>query len=299
LNDYRPLFFAIHSQTQLAIQIALDAQIPAAFNGNAGEAVYIDTEGSFMVERAAEIAESLVKHLKRISNSSASKKSNGIAIDTSTLTVEKFLSGIHVYRAHEQAELIGICNHLSAFIRLHPKVKVVIIDSIAFHFRQNLQNHSERARLLSALAQTLNQVAYDHKVAIVVTNHMAAKVEKGSSRLVPCLGEQWSHCVTNRVILSVDLSGRSHAGILAAIDPFATSTPSSSASSASGSIGMSAGCSPLDDSRAFTDSGIITLESGVRIAEIVKSASRPLAQARYRICKDGVRDIKVREKHEA
>lgn len=54
-------------KTQIGIQICLDAQIPKIFNGNGGEAVYIDTEGSFMVERAAEMAQALSDHLIRIS----------------------------------------------------------------------------------------------------------------------------------------------------------------------------------------------------------------------------------------
>ena len=36
-------------KTQVGMQLAVDVQIPAALGGNEGEAVYIDTEGSFMV----------------------------------------------------------------------------------------------------------------------------------------------------------------------------------------------------------------------------------------------------------
>jgi RAD51-like protein 2 len=43
-------------KTQLGIQLCADVQIPECFGGAAGEAVYIDTEGSFMVERAADMA---------------------------------------------------------------------------------------------------------------------------------------------------------------------------------------------------------------------------------------------------
>jgi RAD51-like protein 2 len=38
-------------KTQLAIQLAVDVQIPELFGGNGGEAIYIDTEGSFMVSK--------------------------------------------------------------------------------------------------------------------------------------------------------------------------------------------------------------------------------------------------------
>jgi hypothetical protein len=60
------------------IQLALDVQIPSALKGREGEAVYIglfspslflillDTEGSFMVERVAGMAQALASHLLQI-----------------------------------------------------------------------------------------------------------------------------------------------------------------------------------------------------------------------------------------
>ncbi len=51
-------------KTQFGIQLACDVQIPSQFGGLQGQAVYIDTEGSFLPERVAQIAEALVTHLK-------------------------------------------------------------------------------------------------------------------------------------------------------------------------------------------------------------------------------------------
>lgn len=44
------------------MQIAVDVQIPGQFGGLQGEAVYIDTEGSFIVERLVDIAKATVDH---------------------------------------------------------------------------------------------------------------------------------------------------------------------------------------------------------------------------------------------
>ena len=52
-------------KTQLATQLALNVQIPRAFAGIGGEAVYIDTEGSFMADRAFAMASALIAHLRR------------------------------------------------------------------------------------------------------------------------------------------------------------------------------------------------------------------------------------------
>ena len=44
------------------MQLAVDVQIPECCGGVDGEAIYIDTEGSFVVERAAEIARATMLH---------------------------------------------------------------------------------------------------------------------------------------------------------------------------------------------------------------------------------------------
>lgn len=49
-----------------SMQLAVDVQIPECFGGVAGEAVFIDTEGSFMVDRAADIATACVRHCQLI-----------------------------------------------------------------------------------------------------------------------------------------------------------------------------------------------------------------------------------------
>lgn len=236
-------------KTQLGIQLALNAQIPLCFNGKGGEAVYIDTEGSFMVERCQEMAAEISKHLMKIAKQQQGRvakqqqqqsgsvdpmlvtASEDMMLSAIETTPEKLLEGVNVYRAHDQSEVISIINLLPAFLKQRPKVRIIVIDSIAFHFRQDLNDTANRSRVLSSLAQNLNKIAHEFDVAIVVVNHVttkflsrqlsagggnahsAASAVGGSTastssdslqdaqRLVPALGEQWSHCVTNRVML--------------------------------------------------------------------------------------------------
>ena len=193
-------------KTQLGIQLALDVQIPEIFTGNGGECVYIDTEGSFMVERVMEMAQALSDNLMKIANK-AIKNSKSDA-DTSNfqsvaakMTPERLLQGIHVFRAHNQTEQLAVINSLSAFLQTHTTIKVVIIDSIAFHFRQELQELSSRGRMLSTIAQTLNQLAFDKSLAVVTINHITTRVTGQGTKIIPALGEQWSHCIANRVMM--------------------------------------------------------------------------------------------------
>ncbi|PAN30047.1 hypothetical protein PAHAL_5G270100 [Panicum hallii] len=50
-------------KTQLGIQLAINVQIPVEYGGLGGKAVYIDTEGSFMVERVYQIAEGCISDI--------------------------------------------------------------------------------------------------------------------------------------------------------------------------------------------------------------------------------------------
>ncbi len=52
-------------KTQLGMQLAVNVQIPRVMGGAEGEAVYVDTEGSFLAERCYAIATSLLAHLQR------------------------------------------------------------------------------------------------------------------------------------------------------------------------------------------------------------------------------------------
>lgn len=53
-------------KTQFCMQLAVDATIPEEFGGVGGHAVYVDTEGSLVVERLAEMAAATVQHIGEV-----------------------------------------------------------------------------------------------------------------------------------------------------------------------------------------------------------------------------------------
>ncbi|PNG99012.1 DNA repair protein RAD51 3, partial [Tetrabaena socialis] len=48
------------------MQLAVNVQYPRMLAGAQGQAVYVDTEGSFMPERCADIAEGAVRHVMAV-----------------------------------------------------------------------------------------------------------------------------------------------------------------------------------------------------------------------------------------
>lgn len=187
-------------KTQLGIQLAIDVQIPAAFGGLGASAVYIDTEGSFMVERVVEIADACTRHLKKLAIN------NGTAAQleaASKVSRDGMLANIHFFRVRDYTEQLAVTQMLPSFIANHPEVKLIVIDSIAFHFRQDFQDMAQRTRVLAEMAQKLMHLAEEKDLAVVLMNQVTTKVldNNRGSKLVPALGDSWAHAATSRIIL--------------------------------------------------------------------------------------------------
>ncbi|XP_019366700.1 PREDICTED: DNA repair protein RAD51 homolog 3 isoform X2 [Gavialis gangeticus] len=192
-------------KTQLCMQLAVDVQIPECFGGLAGEAVYIDTEGSFMVERVVDIATACVQHCQLIAEAHQ-EEDHHKALETFSL--ESILSHIYYFRCHDYTELLAQIYLLPDFLSEHSKVQLVAVDGIAFPFRHDFEDLSLRTRLLNGLAQQLISIANDHKLAVILTNQMTTRIGQSQSTLVPALGESWGHAATIRLILHWDNNQR-------------------------------------------------------------------------------------------
>ncbi|XP_025927196.1 DNA repair protein RAD51 homolog 3 isoform X4 [Apteryx rowi] len=152
-------------KTQLCMQLAVDVQIPECFGGLAGEAVFIDTEGSFMVDRVVDVATACVQHCQLIAEAHQ-EEDHLKALETFSL--ESILSHIYYFRCRDYIELLAQVYLLPDFLSEHSKVRLVVIDGIAFPFRHDFEDLSLRTRLLNGLAQQLIIIANDHKAASLV-----------------------------------------------------------------------------------------------------------------------------------
>lgn len=104
-------------------------------------------------------------------------------------------------RCHDYVELLAQVHLLSDFLVRNSKVRLLVIDSLAFPFRRHFEDFSVRTRLLNGLAQQLIQIASQHSVAVVWTNQMTTQVCSSQWKLVPALGESWGHAATQRLLL--------------------------------------------------------------------------------------------------
>ncbi|KAM5554864.1 DNA repair protein RAD51 [Rosa sericea] len=184
-------------KTQLGIQLAVNVQIPVDCGGLGGKAVYIDTEGSFMVERALQIAQASVVNWSSYSEL-LRKESQACRVEIQPTDI---LEKIYYFRICTSTEQIALINYLDQFILEHKDVKIVIIDSVTFHFRQDFEDFALRNRLLGGMALKLMNLGKKYNLAVVIFNQVTTKCTEGSFQLSLALGDSWSHCCTNRVIL--------------------------------------------------------------------------------------------------
>ena len=188
-------------KTQLCIQLCCSAQIPIAFGGLSGGAVYVDTEGSFTAERAADIASATVGHLSAISR--ASPEDHAMADAMASFTTDRVLDKIHLFRCHEVTELLAVLETLPEYCAMHD-IKCVVVDSVAFHFRQDFRDMALRTAILAKMTNRLMSLATKQQLAVVTVNQVTVKPDAngGGSRLMPALGESYAHACATRITLS-------------------------------------------------------------------------------------------------
>lgn len=155
---------------------------------------------SFTCERAEAMAQAAVRHLAVIAT-----KRPQFAQDAAAFNLDKVLSGIHYFRIHSAADQAALVTMLPAFIKAKaPNVRLVVMDSITFHFRQDFgRDMALRTRVLLEMAMNLMGLAEEHQLAVVLMNHVTTKINETTreSQLVPALGESWGHCASTRLIL--------------------------------------------------------------------------------------------------
>jgi RAD51-like protein 2 len=198
-------------KTQFSMQLCLNAQIPTKLNGLGGEAIYIDTEGSMMPLRFEQMAIAIQKHLLTISKKNWSSDIELIDFISTKLSPTEMLRNIHVFRVTDIDEQDATIYNLATFIESHPNVKIVVIDSIAFHYRyHNEHEMKNRGRKLQFIGAELHRIAVLYNIVVLIVNQVTTKVSfdpdgkakaQSSSVIVPALGDTWAHIPNNRIIL--------------------------------------------------------------------------------------------------
>lgn len=141
------------SKTQLAIQLAINVQLPKEKGGLDGSVLFIDTENTFRPERAAQIAQAL------------------------GLDAKKTLSNIHTARAYNSDHQILLIEKSRDLIK-EKNIRLIIIDSLTSHFRADYIGRgtlADRQQKLNRHLHNLQKLADTYNCAIYITNQVMAR----------------------------------------------------------------------------------------------------------------------------
>ena len=141
-------------KTQIVHQLCVNVQLPNEQGGLEGNALYIDTEGTFRPERIIQMA------------------------DARDLDYNQILRNITVGRAYNSDHQILLARDASKIIE-ERNIKLIIVDSIISHFRSEYIGRGT----LASRQQILNRHIHDllrltesyEEMAVIVTNQVSSK----------------------------------------------------------------------------------------------------------------------------
>ncbi|MBS3088874.1 DNA repair and recombination protein RadA [Candidatus Pacearchaeota archaeon] len=138
-------------KTQLALTLAVNAQLPKEKGGANGKTVYIDTEGTFRPERIKQIAEAM------------------------GAVPEKVLKNILVARAFNSDHQILLLDKVNEMVKDGEPIRLMIIDSLTAHFRAEFAGRgqlADRQQKLNRYLHNLMKMTEQHNLAVFVTNQV-------------------------------------------------------------------------------------------------------------------------------
>ncbi|TYJ54545.1 hypothetical protein B9479_004772 [Cryptococcus floricola] len=193
-------------KSAIALAVALSAresgQKETELNGHSegkahsgsGQVLIIDTEGAMTTERLYEAARAVVEGDKRLPHD--------------------VLQGIHILRVSTQHEMLALLHTLDEWLESHPKVNLVIIDTLSFHFRQlSLDIAAKRRAMELQVSKTIiSKAAMVHHCAVIVCNQLATKLLNAENKpanfdtgdraiLMPQLSDSWATSKALRLVV--------------------------------------------------------------------------------------------------
>lgn len=167
-------------KTQIAHQLAVDAQLPPEEGGIDGKVVYIDTENTFRPERIKEMAEA------------------------KELDPEEVLENIFVARAATTDHQMLLAEKVGDMAK-EDGIRLLIVDALMSIFRTEYVGRgalAERQQKLGKHLATLRKLSEMYNIAVFVTNHVQSNPNSFfGDPTKPIEGHVLGHAATCRIYI--------------------------------------------------------------------------------------------------
>nr|MDO8076721.1 DNA repair and recombination protein RadA [Candidatus Freyarchaeota archaeon] len=168
-------------KTQICHQLSVTVQLPKEMGGLNGDAVYIDTEGTFRPERLMSIAARF------------------------ELDPQEVLKRVIYARAYNSDHQLYLSQNIDDLIEKGRNIKLIVVDSMVGHFRSEYIGRgmlAERQQKLNKHLHTLLRLSELYNLAVVVTNQVMSKPDTFfGDPTQPVGGHIVAHNCTTRVYL--------------------------------------------------------------------------------------------------
>ncbi len=144
------------AKTQLSHQLSVNVQLPEEDGGLGRQAIYIDTEDTFIPDRIEQMAEA------------------------KGLDVDETLSNIHVARAFNSDHQMLLADQAQEICQQND-IGLIIVDSLTAQFRSDYVGRGElapRQQKLNKHMNTLLRLANSHNLAVIVTNQVMSNPDQ-------------------------------------------------------------------------------------------------------------------------
>lgn len=185
-------------KTQICLQLCVNVQLPSDLDGVDGEAVFIDTNCGFSPHRFLSIATAQSTMCQQIIHRKFKRSSPSL--------VDKFMNGVKTYFVQEYVQLLAVINDLSDVLTENSRIRLIVIDSFSFLFRQMKYDDGDliRTGLLYETITNLQKLADQFHCAVVLTNELTtrpADSDESPDVLVPSLGDSHLHRIGQLISL--------------------------------------------------------------------------------------------------
>lgn len=172
-------------KSQICHTLAVTCQLPFDMGGGEGKCLYIDTEGTFRPVRLLSVA------------------------NRYGLSGEEVLDNVAYARAYNSDHQLQLLNQASAMM-CETRFSLLIVDSATSLYRTDFLGRGElssRQTHLAKFMRTLQRLADEFGIAVVITNQVVAQVDGGPSAMFnpdpkkPIGGNIIAHASTTRISL--------------------------------------------------------------------------------------------------